>query len=166
MKEIFTPITKEKIAELRVGDTLFLTGTIFTARDAAHECMLDHLEKTGEMLLKGETVYYAGPCPAKPGEPIGSVGPTSSCRMDPFVKRFTDEGIIATIGKGSRSEEARSAIVNAGGAYFEAIGGAGAYYKQCVKKAELVYFPELGAEAVYKLEVEKFPVILAVAANS
>lgn len=157
-----SPISKEDISKLQKGDTVLLSGIIVTARDAAHKKMQEHLQKTGEMLLKGQTIYYAGPCPAKPGEIIGSVGPTTSYRMDSFLPTFISNGIYATIGKGKRNEQVIAAIKKFGGVHFDAIGGAGAFYKNCVKKSELVYFPELGAEAVYKLEVKDFPCIVSI----
>lgn len=162
MIKLNTPIEKKDILSLKVGDTILLSGVIYTARDAAHKKMLLHLQETGEMLLKGETIYYAGPCPAKPNEAIGSVGPTTSYRMDSFTPIFIKQGIFSTIGKGKRSEEVGKSIKEFGGVHFDAIGGAGAYYKNCVKKAQLVYFPELGAEAVYRLEIVDFPCIVAI----
>ena len=162
MKTLFTPIDKETIKTLKKGDTILLSGTIYTARDAAHKKMFERLNKTGEMLLKDQTIYYAGPCPAKPGECIGSAGPTSSYRMDDFTPIFLRNGIYFTIGKGERSEKVRQAIKKHGGVHFDAIGGAGAFYKSCIKKCELVYFPELAAEAVYKLKVEDFPCIVSI----
>lgn len=162
MKKLCSPIDKKEIALLKVGDTVLLSGVIYTARDAAHKKMLEHLEKTGEMLLKGGTIYYAGPCPAKPNEAIGSVGPTTSYRMDSFTPIFLKKGIYCTIGKGKRNEEVEKSIVQFGGVHFDAIGGAGAYYKNCIKKAEAIYFPELGAEAIYRLEIVDFPCIVAI----
>lgn len=161
MIKLTTPITIESIKNLKKGDTVLISGKIFTARDAAHKKILEYYKKTGEMLLKGETIYYAGPCPAKPGEPIGSVGPTSSYRMDAFAAEFIKNGLISTIGKGDRSEEAIKAIQGKG-VHFDAIGGAGAYYKSCVKASKTAYFPELGAEAVYELEVEDFPAVVSI----
>ena len=162
MIRITTPITREKIENLQIGDAVLISGTIFTARDAAHKKMQNHLKNTGEMLLKGETIYYAGPCPAKPNEPIGSVGPTTSYRMDSFTPIFIKEGLLSSIGKGKRNSIVVAAIKENGGVHFDAIGGAGAYYKNCIKSAEVVLFPELGAEAVFKLQVVDFPCIVAI----
>jgi len=159
---IKTPLTKDARDTLKKGAQVLLSGVIYTARDAAHKKIKEHFLATGEMLLKGETIYYAGPCPSKSGEVIGSVGPTTSCRMDAYAQLFAKNGCLATIGKGKRATFAVEAIENNGGVHFEAIGGAGAYYKNCVKKSEPVYFPELGAEAVYRLEVENFPVIVSI----
>lgn len=155
-------MNQEAIRDLKVGDTVLISGIIYTARDAAHKKMLEHLNAEGKMLLKGQTIYYAGPCPAKPGEVIGSVGPTTSYRMDGYARTFAAQGILATIGKGKRNEEAVQSIKKYGGVHFDAIGGAGAYYKECVKECNPVYFPELGAEAVYKLTVEDFPAVVAI----
>lgn len=162
MIHINSPINKDQIQNLKKGDTVLISGTIYTARDAAHKKMLAHLEKTGQMLLQGQTIYYAGPCPAKPGEPIGSVGPTTSYRMDSFTPIFIENGIYATIGKGKRNPLVIEKIHQYKGVHFDAIGGAGAFYKNCVKSSELIYFSELGAEAVYKLQVQDFPCIVSI----
>lgn len=162
MIKLTTPLTKEKIAALQIGDAVELSGIVYTARDAAHKKIVDRFHETGETLLKGEVIYYAGPCPAKPNEPIGSVGPTTSYRMDAYTPTLNGYGAIASIGKGNRSDEVKASIHAACGVHFDAVGGAGAYYKHCVKKAEPVYFPELGAEAVYKLTVEDFPLIVSI----
>lgn len=160
MIKLTTPLTYDKIKDLKKGDAVLLTGTIYTARDAAHKKMADEYKKSGVLPLKGEVIYYAGPCPKKPGQQIGSVGPTTSYRMDAYAQLFCDNGCLYSIGKGKRNEIAKGAIIKNGGVHFDAIGGAGAYYKDCVKKAEAVLYPELGAEAVYKLEVVDFPVIV------
>ena len=162
MRIISTPIDKEVIKSLTIGDTVLLSGKIYTARDAAHKKIKEHFCSSGEMLLKGQTIYYAGPCPKKPNEVIGSVGPTTSYRMDAYSELFLSNGCLVSIGKGKRSDEVIELIKKYGGVHFEAIGGAGAYYKDCVKKAEAVYFEELGAEAVYCLTVENFPVIVGI----
>ncbi|MGI6133466.1 MAG: FumA C-terminus/TtdB family hydratase beta subunit [Christensenellales bacterium] len=162
MKKIFSPLSKEDIKALKQDDIVLLSGVIYTARDAAHKKMLEHLQKTGEMLLKGQTVYYAGPCPPKEGDIVGSAGPTTSYRMDAFTPLFLQNGILATIGKGQRNQTVIQAIKKHGGVHFDAIGGAGAYYKNCIKSCQAVYFPELGTEAVYRLEVEDFPCIVSI----
>jgi fumarate hydratase subunit beta len=162
MKKIISPMDKDTIKNLNKGDIVLISGIIYTARDAAHKKMQQHLNATGEMLLSGQTIYYAGPCPARPGEVIGSVGPTTSYRMDSFTPVFAKKGILTTIGKGKRNAAAAEAIRQNGGVHFDAIGGAGAYYKNCVKQCEIVYFPELGAEAIYKLTVEDFPAVVSI----
>ncbi len=162
MKILTAPISKEVILKLKERDIVLLTGTIFTARDAAHKRILNHLDKHGEMLLKGQTIYYAGPCPPKSGEIIGSIGPTTSYRMDTFVPKFLDNGIFATIGKGERSENVKIAIKRNGGIHLSAIGGAGAFYKSCIQDAQLMYFEDLGTEAVYKLQIKNFPCIVTI----
>lgn len=162
MIELKTPLTDVQIESLKEGDVVYLSGTIYTARDQAHKKMLEHLNSTKEMILKGEVIYYAGPCPKKPNEVIGSVGPTTSYRMDSFTPIFAPLGLIYSIGKGERDEKSSQAIKQNKGAHFNAIGGAGAYYKDCVKEATLYAFEELGAEAIYKLEIEKFPLIVSI----
>ena len=162
MKKLTTPLTIEKTRDLHEGDCVLLTGTIYTARDAAHKKMADAYASGTPLPLAGQVVYYAGPCPKKPGEIIGSVGPTTSYRMDDYAELFCQNGCIYSIGKGKRSEKAINAIRENRGVHFDAIGGAGAYYKSCVQSAELVLYPELGAEAVYKLEVRDFPLIVRI----
>lgn len=154
------PFTTEKFAELKAGDTALLTGTIYTARDAAHKRIIEMLDK-GETLpfeLKESVIYYVGPTPAKPGLPIGSAGPTTSYRMDAYAPRLLDLGETGMIGKGQRSQEVKDAVVRNRAVYFAAIGGAGALMAQCVKNSEVIAFDDLGAEAVRRLEVEDFPV--------
>lgn len=154
------PFTTEKFAELKAGDTALLTGTIYTARDAAHKRIIEMLDK-GETLpfeLKDSVIYYVGPTTAKPGLPIGSAGPTTSYRMDAYAPRLLDLGETGMIGKGQRSQEVKDAVVRNRAVYFAAIGGAGALMAQCVKNSEVIAFDDLGAEAVRRLEVEDFPV--------
>lgn len=160
MIKLNTPLNQEKTKNLKKGDIIFLSGIIYTARDAAHKKLNEHLEATGEMLLKGEIIYYAGPCPCPQGKIIGSIGPTTSYRMDDFTPIFAKQGLLYSIGKGERGEAAAKAIKESGGKHFDAIGGAGAYYSQTVMKSEVFLFPELGAEAVYRLEVKDFPLIV------
>ncbi len=160
MIKLNTPLTIEQTKNLKKGDTVLISGTIYTARDAAHKKMQAEFLKSGKLPLKGEIIYYAGPCPKKPDEVIGSVGPTTSYRMDAFAPLFVENGCLYSIGKGKRNETATEAVKKGGGIHFDAIGGAGAYYKNCVKRAETVLYPELGAEAVYKLEVVDFPAIV------
>lgn len=154
------PFTTEKFAALKAGDTVLLTGVIYTARDAAHKRIVELLDK-GETLpfeMENAVIYYVGPTPEKPGMPIGSAGPTTSYRMDAYAPRLLDLGETGMIGKGQRSQEVKDAVVRNGAVYFAAIGGAGALMAQCVKQAEVIAFDDLGAEAVRKLEVEDFPV--------
>lgn len=158
MINLKTPITNEQILSLKAGDTVSITGTIYTARDAAHKKMIDALEKGEELPIETNNtiVYYVGPTPAKPGEVIGSAGPTSSYRMDPYAVTLMEKGVKITIGKGPRSDEFKSELIKHGGVYLSAIGGAAALISKSIKKADVVAYPELGAEAIYKLEVENF----------
>ena len=158
-KHITLPLTEELAKTLKAGDTVYLTGTIYTSRDAGHKRMCETLAR-GEQLPfdpTDATIYYVGPAPAKPGQVIGSCGPTTSGRMDAWAPRLMGEGLRAMIGKGSRNAAVREAIQKHGAVYLAAAGGAGALLAQRVKSAEVVAFPELGAEAVYRLEVENFP---------
>lgn len=161
---ITPPFTDELIRSLHAGDMLYISGTIYTARDAAHLLLVEMIER-GEPMpfdFEGEAVYYAGPCPAKPGEPIGSVGPTTAGRMDPYSPILIEKGLKVMIGKGLRSKEVVDAMVAHGGVFFAAIGGAAALMGKSVKKAEVIAFPELGTEAIRRLEVEMLPVIVAI----
>lgn len=158
------PLTADSIAELQAGDMVYLSGTVYTARDAAHKRMCESLDR-GEPMpfdFDGAVVYYAGPCPAKPGTPIGSVGPTTSGRMDLYSPRLIERGLRAMIGKGLRSREVVDSIVRHGGVYFAAIGGAAALMGKCVESAEVIAFDELGTEAVRRLTVRELPVIVAI----
>lgn len=162
--EIKTPITREKARELKAGDMVKITGTIYTARDAAHKRMLEELD-SGKGLpieLENQTIYFAGPAPAKPGEPIGSVGPTTSYRMDAYSPRTIELGLTCMIGKGARSKEVVEAMKKYGAVYLGAVGGAGALISRCVKSCEVVAYPDLGAEAIHKLEVKDFPAIVII----
>ena len=158
MINLKTPITNEQILALKAGDTVSITGTIYTARDAAHKKMMETLDR-GEALpieTNNTIIYYVGPTPAKPGEVIGSAGPTSSYRMDPYAVTLMEKGVKITIGKGPRSDEFKKELINHGGVYLSAIGGAAALISKSIKKADLIAYPELGPEAIYKLEVENF----------
>lgn len=158
--EIRLPLTDDVIEKLRSGDHLSFSGVLYVARDAAHKRIIESLEK-GEkppFNLKGQTVYYMGPSPAREGKVIGSAGPTTSGRMDVYAVRLMQEGIKGMIGKGSRSLEVREAIKKYRAVYMASIGGAGALISRCIKKADLIAHEDLGAEAVYRLEVENFPV--------
>jgi len=161
-KRLRTPLKEEDILSLRAGDKVLITGEIYTARDAAHKRLVELLER-GEKLpidLKGRIIYYVGPSPAKPGQVIGSAGPTTSYRMDKYTPALLKEGLKATIGKGMRSKEVREALREYKAVYFVAVGGAGALLSKRIKKAEVVAYEDLGPEAIRKLEVEDFPVIV------
>ena len=167
MKKIYTPFDNSVISELSVNETVLLTGYIYTARDAAHKRMTEAL-KNGEkppFEYEGQVVFYAGPCPAPPGRPIGSIGPTTSGRMDAYSPALIRAGLKFMIGKGHRSEEVTQAILQNGGIYFTAIGGAAALMSFCVKSAEIVAYEDLGAEAVRKLYVEDLPLAVNIAAE-
>jgi fumarate hydratase subunit beta len=160
---ITLPLTDDVIAGLKVGQKVLLSGTIYTARDAAHKKICEAMQK-GEYCpfdVSGQIVYYAGPCPAKPGNPIGPVGPTTSGRMDKYTPYLLDNGLKAMIGKGFRNAEVKEAIMRNRTVYFAAVGGAAVVMMNCVKAAEFVAFEELGTEAVRKLTVEKMPLIVA-----
>jgi fumarate hydratase subunit beta len=154
------PLTDEIITNLHAGDNVLLTGVVYVARDAAHKRMVDALNQ-GQSLpfdIKGQTIYYMGPSPARPGQVIGAAGPTTSGRMDSFSPRLMKAGLKGMIGKGGRSQAVKEAIKKYKTIYFAAIGGAGALIARSIKKSEVIAYEELGAEAVRKLEVEDFPV--------
>ncbi len=163
-KRIKAPIGKETAGALRAGDSVLISGVIYTARDAAHERMtrLFHEGEPFPIDLRDQIIYYAGPCPAKPGEVIGSCGPTTAGRMDAYTPELLDNGLGAMIGKGARSEAVIEAIKRNGCVYFGAIGGAGALIAECIKKAEVVAYDDLGTEAVRRLEVEDFPAVVLI----
>lgn len=154
---------KKRAEEFRCGDKLLLTGTVYTARDAAHKRFMKLLDEGGELPfeLENAVIYYAGPTPAPDGKPIGSCGPTTSGRMDRFAPRLLDLGLGAMIGKGERSSEVREAIVRNKAIYLCAVGGAGALACNCIKSCEVIAFENLGCESVKRLYVEKFPLIVA-----
>ncbi|MFA5535899.1 MAG: Fe-S-containing hydro-lyase [Bacillota bacterium] len=159
-KIITTPLTDEVVERLKIGDQVYISGAIYTARDAAHKRLVE-LIQGGEKLpldLNGQIIFYAGPSPTKPGAAIGSIGPTTSYRMDAYTPILLKNGLKGMIGKGSRSKEVVNAMVQYKSVYFAAIGGAAALAAQRVKKSEIIAYPELGAEAIRKLEVEDFPV--------
>ena len=161
-KYINTPITEEATKELKSGDYVYITGTIYVARDAAHQRMIEALDR-GDGLpidIKDATIYYMGPSPAREGRPIGSAGPTTATRMDKYAPILLDLGEKAMIGKGKRSKEVMDAIVRNKAVYFAAVGGAGALLSKCVQKSEIVCYEDLGAEAILKMEVKDFPVIV------
>lgn len=163
-RHIQAPLIKKDIKDLRAGDYVYITGTIYTARDAAHKRMQETLGR-GEKLpleMDGNLIYYMGPSPAREGRPIGSAGPTTASRMDRYAPELLDLGLGGMIGKGKRSKEVLDAIVRNGSIYFAAVGGAGALLSQRIKTAEVIAYEDLGTEAIRRLEVEDFPVIVVV----
>jgi len=162
--KLVTPVTRERAETLKAGDIVEISGTIYTARDAAHKRMLEEYEKTGKLPfdIKNQVIYFAGPAPAKPGEPIGSVGPTTSCRMDSYSPKTIELGLTVMIGKGSRSEEVIDSMKRYKAVYIGAIGGAGALLSNRITKCEVVAYPDLGAEAIHRLEVSDFPGIVII----
>ncbi|XFA99567.1 Fe-S-containing hydro-lyase [Candidatus Izemoplasma sp. B36] len=163
-KKLKTPISDFERVSLNIGDEVLISGIIYTARDAAHKNMVDALDESKELPfdLKGQVVYYVGPTPAKPNQAIGSCGPTSSYRMDKFSPRLMKEGLKVMIGKGERSQELINEVKKYQGVYLMAIGGIGALLSKTVKSSEVIAYPELGAEAIRKLEVVNFPAIVAI----
>ncbi len=163
-KILEAPFTDDAIRSLSAGEMVYISGIVYTARDAAHKRLTEMLQNNEPMPFDfgGQAVYYAGPCPAKPGRPIGSVGPTTGGRMDAYSPLLMEKGLKVMIGKGSRSAEVVEAIKRHTGVYFAAIGGAAALMAQCVKSSELIAFEELGTEAIRKLHVEELPVIVAI----
>lgn len=161
--ELKEPFTKDKLKALKAGDTVLLTGTIYAARDAAHKKLVEMIERGEDLPLpiRDQMIYYMGPTPARPGHPIGSAGPTTSYRMDPFTPALLDFGLSGMIGKGPRSGEVKDAAAKAGAVYFAAIGGAGALIAQSIRSSEIVAFAEMGTEAIWKLHVEDMPLIVA-----
>ena len=159
------PMTREQARQLRCGDTVLFTGTIYTARDAAHKRLVELLDR-GEPLpfdVNGAVIYYAGPTPAQKGHAVGSCGPTTSYRMDAYAPKVIAAGSTGMIGKGKRDQGVVNAMKEYGAVYFAAIGGAGALLARCVKKAEVVAYEDLGAEAIRRMEVEDFPVTVVIA---
>lgn len=162
MKHIKTPLTEEVLKDLRIGDKILLSGDIYTARDAAHARLVQLLNEGKELPfdIVGQIIYYAGPTPARPGKVIGSAGPTTSYRMDTYAPALIDRGLKGMIGKGSRSAEVREAMEEHHAVYFAAVGGAAALIAERIKAAELVAYEDLGAEAIRRLTVEDFPLIV------
>ena len=161
---IQVPISKEDAKSLKAGDYVYLTGTIYSARDAAHKRMQETMD-AGEVLpleIKDTVIYYMGPSPAREGRPIGSAGPTTSSRMDKYAPKLMDMGLGAMIGKGKRNQAVLDAIVRNQSVYFAAIGGAGALLSKCITSSEVIAYDDLGAEAIRKMEVKDFPVVVVV----
>ena len=166
-RHINAPLKKEELTKLNAGDYVYITGTIYSARDAAHKRMYDAMKK-GEkipMELKDNVIYYLGPTPEKPGQVIGSAGPTTSSRMDKYTPLLLENGLNGMIGKGKRSKEVIDAIKKNKAVYFAAIGGAGALLSKCIKKSEIIAYDDLGTEAIRKMEVENLPVIVVIDSN-
>ncbi|MDD6232276.1 MAG: Fe-S-containing hydro-lyase [Frisingicoccus sp.] len=163
-KKIQVPLLKKDIEELKAGDYVYLTGTIYTARDAAHKRMYDSMKKGEELPidLNGNVLYYLGPSPAREGQVIGSAGPTTSSRMDKYTPDMLDAGLKGMVGKGKRSKEVIEAMKRNGAVYFAAVGGAGALLAQCIKEAEVIAYDDLGTEAIRRLHIEDLPVIVVI----
>ena len=163
-RHITAPINKETARSLHAGDYVYITGTMYTARDAAHKRMYEILKKGGELPVdwKDQVIYYMGPSPAREGRPIGSAGPTTASRMDKYAPQLLDLGLGAMVGKGKRSQAVIDAIVRNGSVYFAAVGGAGALLSKCITSAEVVAYDDLGTEAIRKLTVENFPAIVVI----
>ena len=156
---ITSPMDIKVIAKLRAGDQILISGILYAARDAAHKRLVEALER-GESLpfeVKGQTIYYMGPSPARPGQVIGAAGPTTSGRMDAYAPRLMEAGLKGMIGKGARSQAVKDAMEKHKAIYFAGIGGAGALISKCIKKAEVIAYDDLGAEALRRIEVENFP---------
>lgn len=166
-KYINVPLSDEDAKSLKSGDYVYLTGTIYTARDAAHKRMYEALEagETLPMDMQHNVIYYMGPSPAREGRPIGSAGPTTASRMDKYTPSLLDLGLKGMIGKGKRSQAVKDAIVRNGAVYFAAVGGAGALLSKSILKSEVIAYDDLGTEAIRKLEVKDFPVIVVIDAE-
>ena len=163
-RHIKAPLDREEVKTLEAGDYVYITGTIYTARDAAHKRMYESMHK-GEALpieLNGNVLYYLGPSPAREGQIIGSAGPTTSSRMDKYTPEMLDKGLKGMVGKGKRSPEVIEAMKRNGAVYFAAVGGAGALLSKCIKKADVVAYDDLGTEAIRKLEIENLPVSVVI----
>ena len=161
------PLSEEDVHSLKAGDYVYLTGTIYTARDAAHKRMQEALDRGEELPLKMENnvIYYMGPSPAREGRPIGSAGPTTASRMDKYAPRLLDLGLKGMIGKGKRSKEVADAVVRNGAVYFAAVGGAGALLSKSITSSEVIAYDDLGTEAIRRLTVNNFPVIVVIDAQ-
>ena len=163
-RHITVPVAKEEIQDLRAGDYVYLTGVIYTARDAAHKRMYEAMQRGEEIPidLNNNIIYFLGPSPAREGQVIGSAGPTTSSRMDKYTPLLLENGLKGMIGKGKRSKEVIESMHTNNAVYFAAIGGAGALLSKCIKKAEVIAYDDLGTEAIRKLEVENLPVIVVI----
>jgi len=159
-KNLHTPLSDEDVMSLKAGDNIYLNGVIYTARDAAHKKLVELMDNNEELPLdlQGQVIYYVGPTPAKPGQVIGSAGPTTSGRMDAYTPHMLAAGMKACIGKGSRNQDVKESLCKYKGVYLAAVGGAGALLSKRIVGCEMVAYPELGPEAIHRLEVEGFPV--------
>ena len=163
-KYISAPFNIEEIADLKSGDYVYVTGTIYSARDAAHKKMIETLESGGELPLKmkDNVIYYMGPSPARKGQAIGSAGPTTASRMDKYTPALLDLGLKGMIGKGKRSPQVKEAMIRNKVIYLAAVGGAGALLSKCITKSEVIAYEDLGAEAIRKMEVKNFPAVVVI----
>ena len=163
-RHITAPLQQDTVKSLRAGDYVYITGTIYTARDAAHKRMSETLDEGGKLPfeLEGNVIYYMGPSPAREGRPIGSAGPTTASRMDKYTPRLLDMGLKGMIGKGKRSEDVRQAVIRNGAVYFAAVGGAGALLSRSIESSEVIAYDDLGTEAIRRLQVKDFPVIVVI----
>jgi fumarate hydratase subunit beta len=164
IKHLKTPLTNDDLKDLKIGDKVTLSGAIYSARDAAHKRIVDLIEKNQELpfKLQGAVVYYVGPSPAKPGYAVGSAGPTTSGRMDAYAPLLMKNGLKGMVGKGPRSEQVKQAMRQYGAVYLAAVGGAGALISKSITRAEVIAYPELGAEAIRLMEVKDLPLIVAI----
>lgn len=167
MKKITFPLTDDVIKDLHAGDSVLISGSMITGRDAAHKRLYELIQKGEELPvdIKGEVIYYVGPAPAKPGHAVGPAGPTSSYRMDKYAPSLLDLGLKGMIGKGARNDEVIASMVKNGAVYFGAIGGAAALISKSIKKIEILAYEDLGTEAIYRFYVEDFPAIVVIDAN-
>lgn len=167
-KHITTPLTDEKVSDLKAGDYVYITGTIYTARDAAHKRIYEAMQKGEEIpfSLEDNIIYYLGPSPAREGQVIGSAGPTTSSRMDKYTPLLLENGLKGMIGKGKRSQEVIDSMHKNHAVYFAAIGGAGALLSKCIKESEVIAYEDLGTEAIRRLKVEDLPVIVVIDSDS
>ena len=163
-RHITAPLQQDTVRSLRAGDYVYITGTIYTARDAAHKRMSETLDEGGKLPFDVESnvIYYMGPSPAREGRPIGSAGPTTASRMDKYTPRLLDMGLKGMIGKGKRSEDVRQAVIRNGAVYFAAVGGAGALLSRSIESSEVIAYDDLGTEAIRRLQVKDFPVIVVI----
>ncbi len=166
-RKIETPLSDEVVRSLAMGEKVLINGIIYSARDAAHKRLVELIERGEELPfdVNGQAIYYVGPTPAKPGFAVGSAGPTTSYRMDPYAPLLIEKGLKGMIGKGGRSETVKEAMKKYGAVYFAAVGGAGALISKSIVSAEVIAYPELGAEAIRRMEVKDFPVIVAIDAQ-
>ena len=156
------PVTEEDVVQMKIGDHVLITGAIYTARDAAHKRMVETLDAGGKLPIdiRGQLIYYTGPTPARPGRVAGSIGPTTSMRMDPFTPRLLQEGMRACMGKGNRGPEVQEALKKYRGVYLMAVGGAGAMLSKFIRRIEVVAYEDLGTESIKRIEVEDFPAVV------